>query len=120
MGPDRWWLVSSLFTPRLHDKCPCCPSWADGAQVSRNHPSPAHSKRMTDVSAFTIFISFFCSNFCFSHEHTHKAFIHTVQWVTHKTEEETDSIYGPLPPKIESDKYVDEYFMPAMPEVSEL
>lgn len=120
MGPDRWWLVSSLFTPRLHDKCPCCPSWADGAQVSRNHPFPARSKHMTDVSAFTIFISFFCSNFCFSHEHAHKGFLHTVQWVTHKIEEETDSIYGPLPPKKESDKYVDEYFMPAMPEVSEL
>lgn len=35
-------------------------------------------------------------------------------------EQETDSVYGPLPPKIDSDKYVDEYFMPTVPEVSEL
>lgn len=35
-------------------------------------------------------------------------------------EQETDSVYGPLPAKIDSDKYVDEYFMPAMPGVSEL
>ncbi len=35
MGADRWRFVSSLFTPRLLDKCPRRPSWADGAQVSR-------------------------------------------------------------------------------------
>lgn len=40
--------------------------------------------------------------------------------VSHIVEQETDSVYGPLPPKIDNDKYIDEYFMPAMPEVSEL
>lgn len=41
MGPGRWRFVSSLFTPRLLDKCPRRPSWADGAQVSRK-PSPPY------------------------------------------------------------------------------
>lgn len=50
----------------------------------------------------------------------HKAFIHAVWSMSHIVEQETDSVYGPLPPKIDSDKYVDEYFMPAMPGVSEL
>lgn len=40
MGPDRWF-ISSLFTPRLHDKCPHCPSWANGAQVSKKKSSLA-------------------------------------------------------------------------------
>lgn len=50
----------------------------------------------------------------------HKAFIHAVWSMSHIVEQETDSVYGPLPAKIDSDKYVDEYFMPAMPGVSEL
>lgn len=39
--------------------------------------------------------------------------------VSHTVEQETD-IYGPLPPKIDSDKYVDEHFMAAVPGMSEL
>lgn len=35
-------------------------------------------------------------------------------------EQETDSVHGLLLPKIDSDKYVDEYFMPAVPGVSGL
>lgn len=37
--------------------------------------------------------------------------------MTHVVEQET-GVYGPLPPKIDSDKYIDECFMPAMPEVA--
>lgn len=40
--------------------------------------------------------------------------------VSHIVEQETDSVYGPLPPKIDGDKHGDEYFMPAMPQVSQL
>lgn len=40
--------------------------------------------------------------------------------VSHIVERETDSVYGPLQPKIDSDKYVDEYFMAAVPGMSEL
>lgn len=40
--------------------------------------------------------------------------------VSHIVEQETDSVYGPLQPKIDSDKYVDEYFMAAMSGMSAL
>lgn len=50
MGPDRWRFVSSLFTPRLLDKCPRCPSLADAAQVSRE-PSFLLSLQMDDRCA---------------------------------------------------------------------
>lgn len=56
----------------------------------------------------------------FRYQETQGFFIHTVWLVSHIVEQETDSVYGLLPPKIDSDKHVDEYFMPAMPEVSQL
>lgn len=162
MGPDRWWFVSSLFTPRLHDKCPHCPSWADGAQVSKkNNPFPSHSKLMTDVPAMALFlcpfkpqsipllltyllygletalnsskekficlISFTLDKYHYlqfylkhpSHETLKKptgnvlisentVLLFTDGLMTHIVEQETDSLYCTLPPKIESDKDVDE------------
>lgn len=61
MGPDRWRFVSSLFTPRLHDKCPRRPSWADGAQVSRK-PSLPFPPQMDDRCASYRLISFSLEN----------------------------------------------------------
>lgn len=57
MGADRWRFVSLLFTPRLLDKCPCRPSWADGAQVSRK-PSLPFPPQMDDRCASYRPISF--------------------------------------------------------------
>lgn len=52
----------------------------------------------------------------------HKACICTV-WRGESyrgTADRQTDVYGPLRPKIDSDKYADEYFMAAMPEMSEL
>lgn len=61
MCPGRWRFVSSLFTRRLHDKCPCCPSWADGAQVSRK-PSTISRLQMDNRCIGYCPISFFVSS----------------------------------------------------------
>lgn len=50
MGPDRWRFVSSLFTPRLLDKCPRRLSRADAVQVSRK-PSLLFPPQMDDRCA---------------------------------------------------------------------
>lgn len=83
MGPDRWWLVSSLFTPRLHDKCPCCPSWADGAQVSRNPSLPCSFQTYDRCFSFHN-LSFFLLVVIFvlhTNTHTRLLFIQYSGWL---------------------------------------